>query len=451
MKNPLPLRHYAVCVMFCFLTLISTTSFSQQTLTSVNGWNAYVHLPWDYNANPTKKYPTIIFIPGLGEIGTNASAVIANGPGAYIKQGWNGNVKVGNSDSVKFIIISLQPPAAWPGASTVKNRIDLLKSQYRMSDLFMTGLSMGGWASMTYATAYPTELRNIVSVEGVDIGYGTDVNQLWKDFSLSGGKMANFEQINDYRLGDIAVAAMNNWTPGSAEYVETNFGGGGHCCWSQFYGGGGTIPNKFNVNGQAVNVYEWIALHSSEMSAMPVTMDYFNAKADKNDVLLEWHTASESNSSHFEIQKSSDGQNYQKIATVKAAGNSNAIKQYYYRDDVPLKGNNFYRLKMVDLDGSNSLSKTVSVQLKDAPGLVLKSAIINRTSGKVNMEINSATENAVQISITDVTGRTYYRQQQQIVPGSNVVSEQISLPSTGIYYLRVSTGSDFITKALFSN
>src|ERR1043165_141420 len=89
---------------------------SQQSLINVNGWNAYVHLPWDYSLNPTKSYPTIIFFPGIGEIGTNASLVIANGPGAYIAQGWNGNVKVG-VDSVKFIIVSLQPPTSYPPES----------------------------------------------------------------------------------------------------------------------------------------------------------------------------------------------------------------------------------------------------------------------------------------------------------------------------------------------
>lgn len=283
---------------------------STQTLIKVNDWNAYLHLPSDYATNSAAKYPTIIFIPGLGEVGTDANRVIANGPGAYIKQGWNGEVL-----GIKFIIISLQPPTAWPGAASVKNRVDLLKAQYRIGSLYMTGLSMGGWASMTYATAYPTELRNIVSVEGVDIGYGTDINQLWKDFSLAGGKMVNFEQVNDYRVGDKAVAAMNNWTPGSAEYVETNFGGGGHCCWNEFYGGGGKKPGIFNLGGIEQTLYEWIA-----RDYLAVLPDYLGKVQIKGDE-LSWSCENIEEGSHFVIEESYNGVSFQPIGSVQAEPN----------------------------------------------------------------------------------------------------------------------------------
>ncbi len=248
MKN----RFQILSILLFFLLSFSNV-FSQQTLINVNGWNAYVHLPSDYNSN-SNNYPTIIFIPGTGEVGSDASRVIANGPGAYVSQGWDGSAL-----GVKFIIISLQPPSVWPGTSEVKSRVDALKGKYRIGDLYMTGLSMGGWVSMNYATTYPNELKKIVSVEGADIGYKMDLSQLWKGFALAGGKMINFEQLNDYRVGDKAVAAMNQWSNGSAQYLVTNYGGGGHCCWSSFYGGGGTQPGVYNLMGQSQNLYEWIA------------------------------------------------------------------------------------------------------------------------------------------------------------------------------------------------
>lgn len=89
-----------------------------QSLIKIDGWNAYVHLPANYNST-TSTYPTIIFFPGVGEVGTNAALVINNGPGAYIKQGWNGNVIVDGS-TVEFIVISLQPPAQYPIDRPVK-------------------------------------------------------------------------------------------------------------------------------------------------------------------------------------------------------------------------------------------------------------------------------------------------------------------------------------------
>ena len=134
-----------------FFSLVSSSK-SQQTLTQINGWNAYVHLPNDYNST-TISYPTIIFFPGLGEVGTNAAALISNGPGAYIAQGWNGNIFV-NGDSVKFIVISIQPTAAYPNEVAINQKIQTIKSLYRVNNnkLYLTGLSHGGWCSTTFVT-----------------------------------------------------------------------------------------------------------------------------------------------------------------------------------------------------------------------------------------------------------------------------------------------------------
>src|SRR5205085_12588630 len=99
------LRHLWLRSYICIALILSGMFVNaQQTLTQINGWNAYVHLPSSYNSTSTT-YPVIIFFPGIGEIGTNASSVISNGPGAYINQGWNGNVQVG-TNNVEFIVIS---------------------------------------------------------------------------------------------------------------------------------------------------------------------------------------------------------------------------------------------------------------------------------------------------------------------------------------------------------
>ena len=75
MTNPKPLFSKKTLQLFLFIStfLNFTNVFAQQTLVDVNGWNAYVHLPWDYSANPKTNYPTIIFFPGTGEVGSNAS------------------------------------------------------------------------------------------------------------------------------------------------------------------------------------------------------------------------------------------------------------------------------------------------------------------------------------------------------------------------------------------
>jgi hypothetical protein len=264
-------------LLFCSFLFLSRTIQSQQTLTQIGGWNAYVHLPASYSSTSTA-YPTIIFFPGLGEVGTNASALIANGPGAYITQGWNGNVVV-DGNTVEFIVISLQPPAAYPAEVTINQKIQLIKSSYRVDPkrLYLTGLSHGGWCSSTFVTGdayggpytYASQIAAIVEVQGVIPNDNNPYPNLFDNFALSGGKLLGFEQVNDNRGVPTRVNRMNAIVPGSGIFVPTNFGGGGHCCWEQFYGGRGTQPGVFNLGGVNQNLYQWLARQALPGSTPP--------------------------------------------------------------------------------------------------------------------------------------------------------------------------------------
>lgn len=195
-----------------------------QSLIMIDGWNSYVHLPAGYSTSG-KTYPTIIFFPGTGEVGTNAASVILNGPGAYIKQGWNGNVTVDGA-TVEFIVISLQPPAAYPVESAINAKITAIKSLYRVDPkrLYLTGLSHGGWCSSTFVTGdplggpytYASQIAAVVEVQGVTPNDNTPYPDLFDNFVKSGGKFLGFEQRLDNRGVPTRVNRMNATVPGSA-------------------------------------------------------------------------------------------------------------------------------------------------------------------------------------------------------------------------------------------
>ena len=58
----------------------------------------------------------------------------------------------------------------------------------------------------------------------------------------------------------------------------------------------------------------------------------FSASLEKNDAVLRWQTATETNSAWFSIQRSNDGIHFNNIGKVKAAGNSSRIESYAYTD-----------------------------------------------------------------------------------------------------------------------
>ncbi len=81
--------------------------------------------------------------------------------------------------------------------------------------------------------------------------------------------------------------------------------------------------------------------------------------------LLTWITSTELNSDYFEIERSTDAKSWINLGIVQAAGNSNAKNNYNFVDSIPESGLNYYRLKMVDLDGTFAYSRIKSVNFPE--------------------------------------------------------------------------------------
>jgi len=74
---------------------------------------------------------------------------------------------------------------------------------------------------------------------------------------------------------------------------------------------------------------------------------------------LSWSVSNQINNSHYEIEHSTDGSNFETIGKVNGDGNLDASIDYTFRDEEPAIGDNYYRIKQVDLDGKYSFSNVV--------------------------------------------------------------------------------------------
>ncbi len=102
-------------------------------------------------------------------------------------------------------------------------------------------------------------------------------------------------------------------------------------------------------------------------SVLPVELLSFTAsKANTNNILTRWTTASESNSSHFDIERSRDATSFNKIGTIAAAGNSSTVINYEFLDTNPFPGISYYRLKQVDFNDDFTYSDIVSVKFENS-------------------------------------------------------------------------------------
>ena len=105
---------------------------------------------------------------------------------------------------------------------------------------------------------------------------------------------------------------------------------------------------------------------TDDQISLPITLLYFNAIKQGEQVLLTWATSSEINNDYFTIERSSDARNYKPILEHPGAGNSQMEIQYQRFDKTPLQGNNYYRLRQTDFDGKTDVTSPKVVYFSTA-------------------------------------------------------------------------------------
>jgi hypothetical protein len=169
---------------------------------------------------------------------------------------------------------------------------------------------------------------------------------------------------------------------------------------------------------------------------LPVVLADFDGRLQQNNILLEWSTSSEMNSSHFELEKSFDKQNFRKIARITAAGNSNSLEEYSYLDKEPPSELNYYRLKMVDGEGHSLYSDIKLIQNDKLAQTVY--VLGNPFNDVINLRFAKTPQTDVRIKLLNTEGKILSTFQYQQLSQS-----QISLPTNkpdliaGVYLLRI--------------
>ncbi len=167
---------------------------------------------------------------------------------------------------------------------------------------------------------------------------------------------------------------------------------------------------------------------------LPLTWISFNAKAVNNNVQLEWVTAKEINTDHFDVERSSDGVHFSKIGSVNSKIQS-AQGDYTFTDANPVNGTSYYRLKQVDKDGNYFYSITISVRMNTRLSVKI---IGNPVSQTLHLEINGANGESLPAWITDASGKKY--KTFTATDGS----KQIDMGdlASGIYFLMYQSGGN---------
>ena len=168
---------------------------------------------------------------------------------------------------------------------------------------------------------------------------------------------------------------------------------------------------------------------------LPVKLTSFTGKTDNNKNNLYWNTSSEENFNHFELERSADGNQFTTIARINSKAANGSGANYSQVDPYPFSGYNFYRLKIVDNDGSFVYSNIVKLE-NARRAFTVTQLFPNPVKDVLTVQLQSEKQQRVTYTIYDITGKQVQASQGQLNQGLNSTSIPMSNLSGGTYILQ---------------
>jgi hypothetical protein len=188
----------------------------------------------------------------------------------------------------------------------------------------------------------------------------------------------------------------------------------------------------FDIGNPQLNGADLDALNCP--GVLPVKLSSFDAQVSNCIVALTWEAQSESSFKHYEVEYSSDGRTFQSIAILSPAHNVGAQKYAYVHND-PQQGNIYYRLKMSDIDGRSTYSKTIVMKIDCS-----RSSLIvypNPVTDMLNINLANAEGNPT-ARLLDNNGKLIYM--TTLKSGTNMINMMNF--SKGIYILSIQNNKE---------
>ncbi len=174
---------------------------------------------------------------------------------------------------------------------------------------------------------------------------------------------------------------------------------------------------------------------SDRTAPLPVKLISFNAILQGNQVELDWHTATEINNDHFDIERSDDGIHYRKIGEVKGAYTTYQKQHYHFIDINPIVSTVYYRLKQVDINENFEYSNVEVVQANSRNSAIV--SYPNPCTTEINLPITSIKNQTALVSIYNAQGVLVSKNNIDCSKGANVSKIAVQDLPSGYYIIRI--------------
>ncbi len=176
---------------------------------------------------------------------------------------------------------------------------------------------------------------------------------------------------------------------------------------------------------------------------LPVGLLSFNAQRTGRVNRITWTTSQEINTLHFIVERSSDGRNFSSIGEVAAAGNSSNNINYSYIDYTPVRGINFYRLRVIDNSGQTKFSAVRNVRNEGTADIALYP---NPAKDRLLINITSDRSDNASVVISDLNGRVMLEKNMSIAEGMNYLPVETARFAAGTYVVRILLKNDMVVR-----
>lgn len=323
-------------------------------------------------------------------------------------------------------------------------------------------LSLGDGATAITGSIVFTSAGGANATRFISAAAFTKVNQTnpFSDIKSDFGNVSSSSLNVTSSAGDLVYDIFDTWVdPAVGSQVQTSgqtvvsssgalaFGAGmGYGYYSTSKKAGApTVTTSWNAAGQMAEIHIAVNI-TQDNTVLPIKLLSFTAQPKNNDIILSWLTANEINFDHIETERSCNGTDFSLAAkcmnTVKEYTDVNAVKLCANNDNI------FYRLKMIDQNGSYTYSPVVSVNVSKKASVVTD-IMPMLSSGKIAISFNMPQRGVVALILTNMAGQVIRTMQINANKGNSVqyIDGLLSLPA-GVYALKLAYGQDIVTKKL---
>ncbi len=258
--------------------------------------------------------------------------------------------------------------------------------------------------------------------------------------------VGNLMYVSYYQDGVVVFDVSNPTSPFRVAFYDTSNN-------SNYFGYEdvwGVYP--FLPSGKIIASDQYTGLYVLELefdAPLSVEFSNFEARIEKDEVVITWSTYNALNDATYEVERSTDGINFQSLEVIVAQGLEDATSNYAKRDKNPMPGTNYYRLKIVDKAGQITYTDHKVINLENNQ-ISIYPTIINGEN-RLYIDVFTEKRQKFMIEMLNVSGEVVYSTSQEMESDRFVLDTNDF--ANGLYFLKIDSlnGDKFLTEKIYIN